>query len=510
MKELDKLVENFFQPKRNTLGLDQLVEMVEQVMNEEMYYQEPGQEDKSGPISARKVKDDIQKYLEKTLRNSGLGVDLEKLEYGGKTTIAINNVGSNVMRDKILQALGDSGWVKLPAKPAGGKHKRADTHFFDVAKNGKVTQVSILLRQGSTKDKISNIGNFMEGIVAYALAVRFVKGENITKEDVEDFAEKHKAKSTKTPVKSGSARTIREYTEPNLEVKIGLDDITFTELDDPDKWKFADIDSAIAFANSEYYKNYLDTIVSLKVDADGVSDQDGTTIDVTVSGTGKDGEVYTFLDSGFSLKNLSKQLWQKGKDILAIGDMFSNLFGVTITLPLDIEQFKKESSPFPDATRYFDDLFKKVADEENDKLANDDEAESAFLKNFFKKLPKYATKSPEGTSIPLVSLGGGGFDIYDFSKELNPKDTEQVSDQVAKKYDVKFGVMKGGPSKKKGATHKVPDKLGLYFGDKLVFQLRPKIETSAKTFRFYLESGDSAEIKNLFAFKKQPLTNPPQ
>ena len=25
-----------------------------------------------------------------------------------------------------------------------------------------------------------------------------------------------------------------------------------------------------------------------------------------------------------------------------------------------------------------------------------------------------------------------------------------------------------------------------------------------------LESGDSAEIKNLFAFKKQPLTNPPQ
>ena len=34
MKELDQLVENFFQPKRNTLGLDQLVEMIEQVMNE--------------------------------------------------------------------------------------------------------------------------------------------------------------------------------------------------------------------------------------------------------------------------------------------------------------------------------------------------------------------------------------------------------------------------------------------------------------------------------------------
>ena len=37
MKELDQLVENFFQPKRDTLGLDQLVEMVEEVMSEQVY-----------------------------------------------------------------------------------------------------------------------------------------------------------------------------------------------------------------------------------------------------------------------------------------------------------------------------------------------------------------------------------------------------------------------------------------------------------------------------------------
>jgi hypothetical protein len=34
MKELDQLVENFFQPKQDTLGLDQLVEMVEEVVGE--------------------------------------------------------------------------------------------------------------------------------------------------------------------------------------------------------------------------------------------------------------------------------------------------------------------------------------------------------------------------------------------------------------------------------------------------------------------------------------------
>lgn len=37
MKELNQLVENFFQPKRDTLGLDQLVEMVEEVINEAKY-----------------------------------------------------------------------------------------------------------------------------------------------------------------------------------------------------------------------------------------------------------------------------------------------------------------------------------------------------------------------------------------------------------------------------------------------------------------------------------------
>ena len=36
MKELDQLVENFFQPKPDTLGLDQLVEMVEDLMSEKI------------------------------------------------------------------------------------------------------------------------------------------------------------------------------------------------------------------------------------------------------------------------------------------------------------------------------------------------------------------------------------------------------------------------------------------------------------------------------------------
>jgi hypothetical protein len=36
MKELDQLVENFFQPKQDTLGLDQLVEMIEQVLSEKI------------------------------------------------------------------------------------------------------------------------------------------------------------------------------------------------------------------------------------------------------------------------------------------------------------------------------------------------------------------------------------------------------------------------------------------------------------------------------------------
>ena len=45
MKELDQLVENFFQPKRDTLGLDQLVEMVEEVMSEQGLEEMAGAED---------------------------------------------------------------------------------------------------------------------------------------------------------------------------------------------------------------------------------------------------------------------------------------------------------------------------------------------------------------------------------------------------------------------------------------------------------------------------------
>tara|TARA_R100000406_G_scaffold11199_1_gene7202 strand:- start:335 stop:1171 length:837 start_codon:yes stop_codon:yes gene_type:complete len=53
MKELDQLVENFFQPKPKGLGLDQLVEMVEEVMKEQTL------EEAIGDIATEKLYQDV-------------------------------------------------------------------------------------------------------------------------------------------------------------------------------------------------------------------------------------------------------------------------------------------------------------------------------------------------------------------------------------------------------------------------------------------------------------------
>ena len=498
MKELDKLVENYFIEKKGPeLGMDMLLEMVEQSLEEAIYYKDPERGD-SGPIRKEKVQDDIRKYILRKFPH----LEVNNLETKGETVIQVINVGTDVERDAILRDLADelgANWVSLDQEPPSGKYKRATTNFYKLLKSGETKEVYIELIQGTAPKRISNLGNFMEGIVAYALASKFInKGKDINLDDVKSFADKHKQGSKAD--ESGERREIRTYVEKNSKTILGLDRITFVDLDDQEKWKYADLDSALAVANSERYKNYIETIVSLEINADGVSNQGGEAIDIRITGTKADGTQVEFLEPGISLKNLSKQLWQSGKDIIKISKMFKGLFGVTIPLPQDVEelnnlvnQFKKSEYPFDEEIEYFNKLFTDVANQENKRLKTK-KGEAAFLKNFFTRLPEYATKSKEGTSVPLMVLSGKDFKIYDFSRKLTDK-----SAKAAVKYDVKFEVTQGKPSKR--GIHQIPNKLQLKFGDKVLFQLRPKIETSAGTFRFYLETGDNQLIKDLFALK---------
>ena len=95
MKELDQLVENFFQPKRDTLGLDQLVEMVEEVMSEQSL------EEMAALTGAELNKRENAKQLAKAIES---GVELEltpwaKEKYGVETVVA------NIKRPETIATL---------------------------------------------------------------------------------------------------------------------------------------------------------------------------------------------------------------------------------------------------------------------------------------------------------------------------------------------------------------------------------------------------------------------
>lgn len=88
MKELDQLVENFFQPKRDTLGLDQLVEMVEEVMSEQVY----DANDEQGILS--------------TLQSDERYRDAKKHKSSSSKTLIITNMGGAPNRDAALDLIG--------------------------------------------------------------------------------------------------------------------------------------------------------------------------------------------------------------------------------------------------------------------------------------------------------------------------------------------------------------------------------------------------------------------
>ena len=95
MKELDKLVENFFQPKSKAFGLDQLVEMVEQAMNERK--EELGEIAKKIIVIFRAEKDEDG--------NVGSFPVAPDATLKGKVTsgkIVIDNTGSRGMRASLL------------------------------------------------------------------------------------------------------------------------------------------------------------------------------------------------------------------------------------------------------------------------------------------------------------------------------------------------------------------------------------------------------------------------
>ena len=147
MKELDQLVENFFQPKRNTLGLDQLVEMVEEVMNESV--------DKD----IKAVGDDLLGAIVAMQPEA-------KLASSTGTSMRVTNTGTRQQRTDILNKIKDS------FEPAGdieidivdSDKGNAAVKRFVISKPGS-RSFTINLAQGSVgKENIPNATKFEDNL----------------------------------------------------------------------------------------------------------------------------------------------------------------------------------------------------------------------------------------------------------------------------------------------------------------------------------------------------------
>ena len=139
MKELDQLVENFFQPKRDTLGLDQLVEMVEDLM---------GEKKKVDP----EVLDAIERraaLIDDIFRALQAATDSEvEIKKQTPNIMVIDRAGNRVTRAKLIDK------IKQEVKPENGSGFSLEPKMIHTSsKSGKQSVVrQIIVKHPKLKD----------------------------------------------------------------------------------------------------------------------------------------------------------------------------------------------------------------------------------------------------------------------------------------------------------------------------------------------------------------------
>jgi hypothetical protein len=139
MKELDQLVENFFQPKRDTLGLDQLVEMVEDLMGEKKKV-DPEVLDAIERRAA--LIDDIFRALQAATENE---VAIKKQT---PNIMVIDNAGNRITRAKLIDK------IKQEVQPENGSGFSLEPKMIHTSsKSGKQSVVrQIIVKHPKLKD----------------------------------------------------------------------------------------------------------------------------------------------------------------------------------------------------------------------------------------------------------------------------------------------------------------------------------------------------------------------
>ena len=133
MSDLKALVENYFAPKPKTLTKQMLYEIFDEVMKEELFYQD-SQGNLKGPISSvDKISQDIIKYVKRKFPKNYHTADL--LKKGGKRVIKFTNFGSLQVRDRVIRDMIKNGFLRDPEIKRSKLFHRATTNFVETTKN---------------------------------------------------------------------------------------------------------------------------------------------------------------------------------------------------------------------------------------------------------------------------------------------------------------------------------------------------------------------------------------
>ena len=144
MKELDQLVENFLQPKPKGLGLDQLVEMIEeamdaQVLNEEYYYGNLNR-----PVDFDEVVSQMANLVKRKFPEEARDMEYKK----GKYVIQFSGLGDLQTRDRIIRAMAEKGFLKSPKVKRANLYDTAQTNFVFAFKGKTERPVEVRFYHG--------------------------------------------------------------------------------------------------------------------------------------------------------------------------------------------------------------------------------------------------------------------------------------------------------------------------------------------------------------------------
>ena len=548
----DLLIENHFD-KKDTLDMDMLVEMVEDLMSEqnnplikiadEIVAILQAEKDGEGGFTDEPVALDAE--IDDVI--SAKGAKVKKTPTTG--TIEITNTGNRDMRSSLYDKLSNHGYIVVKGE-RGGNGSRAAVKKGDIS-------FTLDFFQGSTEATISNIGNFAEGVMAYAMAakaIRYKEGYDKSKKGDAGYPTKEpspitaaeavalanelngsegwdniepakikkrirrKGKEDKIVLVDSQKRSIREKIielddGDKIRLKIALDNVTWQDLDDTTKWKYATgtVSSAIKFANSKFATRYMNQSMdgkpgdTLHIVADGTGDQAGTTADLEIYMTNSEGDYEVGLQTGkISLKTKNtKQLDQAGrKDLKKLQGFFKDLYDYDFTKQ-DIEDFKDPKTQLFGTGGFFDNLYDQV----KKSVEGMEETQRATL---LSKVSQMVRKTAGGENITLVKLEDDDFTVYDLAGD------------IAEEYDIELDI-RTGPSVSAGIkyldTSIVGKKGSDLEGEKIhLLTMRPRRDGSG--FRFYIEQGK--DYSAFYRYKRDELekekeeaeqkglTNPPQ